>query len=74
MYRKLAFHLILAGYRFISSQQRRHAVRAYTGALTVYASKGWTYIEDHVHFTLARNCANLGQAGALLRRRSLPRC
>jgi hypothetical protein len=36
-------------------------VRAYSTALGVYATKGWTHIEDHVHFTLARNCANLGQ-------------
>ena len=48
-------------YRFINSAQRRHAVRAYSTALGVYATKGWTHIEDHVHFTLARNCANLGQ-------------
>ena len=59
--RKFAFHLILAGFRFIQCGQRRHAVRAYAAALAVYSRKGWTHIEDHVHFTLGRNCATLGQ-------------
>lgn len=57
--RQYAFHLILAGYQYISCSQRRHAVRAYSSALEVYANKGWTHIEDHVHFTLGRNCATL---------------
>ena len=59
--RKFAFHLILAGFRFIQCGQRRHAVRAYAAALEVYSRKGWTHIEDHVHFTLGRNCATLGK-------------
>ena len=32
---RYAFHLILAGYRYISCSQRRHAVRAYASALQV---------------------------------------
>ena len=104
--RQFAFHLILAGYQYISCSQarrrgprqgsrttgrvvgrrvdvraqppaategaasltanaprpqRRHAVRAYSAALGVYAGKGWTHIEDHVHFTLGRNCSTLGK-------------
>jgi len=59
--RKFAFHLILAGFRFIQCGQRRHAVRAYAAALAVYSRKGWTHVEDHVHFTLGRNCATLGK-------------
>ena len=43
--------------RFIQCSQRRHAVRAYNAALKVYAHRGWTHIEDHIHFTLGRNCA-----------------
>ena len=61
MQRKYAFYLILAGYRYISCSQRRHAVRTYATALRVYAGKGWSHIEDHVHFTLGRNCAQLGR-------------
>ncbi len=61
MQRKYAFHLILAGYRYISCAQRRHAVRAYAAALRVYAGKGWSHVEDHVHFTLGRNCSQLGK-------------
>ena len=61
MQRKYAFYLILAGYRYISCSQRRHAVRTYATALRVYAGKGWSHIEDHVHFTLGRNCAQLAR-------------
>jgi tetratricopeptide (TPR) repeat protein len=61
MQRKYAFYLILAGYRYISCSQRRHAVRTYASALRVYAGKGWSHIEDHVHFTLGRNCSQLGR-------------
>jgi len=59
--RQYSFHLILAGYHYISCSQRRHAVRAYSSALGIYMSKGWTHIEDHIHFTLGRNCATLGR-------------
>ena len=67
MQRKFAFYLILAGYRYISCSQRRHAVRTYASALRVYSGKGWSHIEDHVHFTLGRNCTQLGriEIGAL---------
>ena len=47
-------------YRYISCSQRRHAVRTYTLALHVYSGKAWSHIEDHVHFTLGRNCTQLG--------------
>ena len=59
--RKYAFYLILAGYRYISCSQRRHAVRTYAAALRVYGGRGWSHIEDHVHFTLGRNCSQLGR-------------
>ena len=36
-------------------------MRAYAAALAVYSRKGWTHVEDHVHFTLGRNCATLGK-------------
>ena len=65
---RYAFHLILAGYRYISCAQRRHAVRAYAAALRVYSCKGWSHVEDHVHFTLGRNCSQLGK----VRRPPLP--
>ena len=61
MQRKYAFYLILAGYRYISCAQKRHAVRTYASALRVYSGKGWSHIEDHVHFTLGRNCSQLNR-------------
>ena len=36
-------------------------MRAYAAALRVYVAKGWSHVEDHVHFTLGRNCAQLGR-------------
>ena len=47
---------------------RTHArqVRAYAAALAVYSRKGWTHVEDHVHFTLGRNCATLGKVDLAL--------
>ena len=59
--RKYAFYLILAGYRYISCSQRRHAVRTYASRALRVGGRGWSHIEDHVHFTLGRNCSQLGR-------------
>eukprot|EP00898_Chlorokybus_atmophyticus_P005848 jgi/Chlat1/6264/Chrsp44S09049 len=58
--RKYSFHMVLAGNRYNQCSQRKHAVRAYTQVLGVYASRGWAYIDDHVHFALGRQAAHLG--------------
>lgn len=60
MHRQYALYMILAGFRFLSCQQRRYAVRAYGAALRVYEGRGWDAIELHVHAALARNYACLG--------------
>lgn len=59
--RKYAFHMILAGHRFSKASQRRHALRCYCQALQVYKGKGWSLAEDHINFTIGRQCLNLRQ-------------
>ncbi|KNC78623.1 hypothetical protein SARC_08953 [Sphaeroforma arctica JP610] len=54
MYRKFAFHLILAGHRFGKSGHRSHALRCYFQALRVLQGKRWSLAEDHIHFTVGR--------------------
>eukprot|EP01047_Picozoa_sp_COSAG01_P013460 COSAG01_NODE_633_length_14669_cov_7.174056_8_plen_1413_part_00 len=53
-YRKYAFYLALAGFRYNLAQQRRHTVRCYSTALHVYDSNGWNHVEDHLNFALGR--------------------
>jgi hypothetical protein len=62
MHRQYALYMILAGFRFLSCQQRRYAVRAYAAALRVYEGRGWHAIESHVNAALARNYASLNMA------------
>ncbi|XP_078442115.1 tetratricopeptide repeat (TPR)-like superfamily protein [Wolffia australiana] len=54
MLRKYAFHLVLAGNRYSFSEQKKHAIRAYTSALSVYKEDSWSYINDHVQFNIGR--------------------
>jgi len=60
MYRKYAFHMILAGHRFSKAMQRKHTLRCYIHALQIYQHKGWNLAEDHVNFTIGRQSFNLG--------------
>jgi trafficking protein particle complex subunit 8 len=48
--------MILAGHRFGKSGQKRHASRAYQLALQVYKGHGWSLAEDHIHYTIGRQC------------------
>ncbi|KAI3993969.1 hypothetical protein MKX01_002982 [Papaver californicum] len=54
MLRKYGFHLVLAGNRYNISDQRKHAIRTYRGALSVYKVDTWKYINDHVHFHIGK--------------------
>ena len=53
-YRKYAFYLVLAGFRYNLAQERRHTVRCYSTALHGYNNNGWSHIEDHLNFALGR--------------------
>ncbi|OVA02018.1 TRAPP III complex [Macleaya cordata] len=54
MLRKYGFHLVLAGNRYQISDQRKHAIRTYRGAVAVYKGNTWNYINDHVHFHIGK--------------------
>ena len=54
--RKYAFHMILAGHRYGKSGQKKHAPRAYQSALQVYRGHGWSLAEDHIQYTVGRQC------------------
>jgi hypothetical protein len=60
LYRKYAFHLVLAGHHYHAVSQSMHAVRCYAAAIAVYKGHKWAHIEDHIHFTLARQLFALG--------------
>lgn len=57
--RKYAFHMILSGHRFSKAGQRMHALRAYCQTLLIYKGKQWNLAEDHINFTIGRQCSNL---------------
>lgn len=58
--RKYGFHLVLSGNRYYVSDQRKHAIRAYRSALSVYKGNAWKYINDHVHYHIGKWYAVLG--------------
>lgn len=50
--RKYAFHIILSGYRFSKSGQKKHSSRTYRQGFQVYKDHGWDLSEDHILYTL----------------------
>eukprot|EP00095_Tigriopus_kingsejongensis_P009758 maker-scaffold422_size175911-snap-gene-0.34 protein:Tk09758 transcript:maker-scaffold422_size175911-snap-gene-0.34-mRNA-1 annotation:"trafficking protein particle complex subunit 8" len=50
--RKYAFHIILSGYRFSKSGQKRHSSRAYRQGFQIYQGQDWGLSEDHILYTL----------------------
>ncbi|XP_043471497.1 trafficking protein particle complex subunit 8 [Leptopilina heterotoma] len=61
MIRKYAFHIVIAGHRFSKAGQKRHSLRCYQQAYEVYCGKGWSFADDHIHFTLGRQATSLKQ-------------
>ncbi|XP_076235516.1 trafficking protein particle complex subunit 8 homolog l(3)76BDm isoform X2 [Calliopsis andreniformis] len=59
MMRKYAFHAVLAGHRFSKAGQKKHSLRCYQQAYQVYAGRGWSLAEDHIHFTIGRQASSL---------------
>ncbi|CAA0837822.1 Tetratricopeptide repeat (TPR)-like superfamily protein [Striga hermonthica] len=60
MLRKYGFHLVLSGDIYKKSDQIKHAIRTYRGALSVFKDTAWSHIRDHVHFHLGKWYASLG--------------
>ncbi|KAK6131593.1 hypothetical protein DH2020_034607 [Rehmannia glutinosa] len=60
MLRKYGFHLVLSGDLYKKSDQIKHAIRTYRGALSVFKGTTWNHIRDHVHFHIGKWYAFLG--------------
>jgi len=59
LFRKYAFHSVLAGHRYSKSGQRKHAFRCYKQAYQVFESKGWSLAEDHIQYTIGKQAVTL---------------
>ncbi|KAL6061543.1 Trafficking protein particle complex 8, partial [Balamuthia mandrillaris] len=53
-FRRFAYHLVTAAEHFAAVQQLKHAVRCCNTAYGVYEERGWSLIEDTLHFKLGR--------------------
>ena len=62
LFRKYAFHLVMAGLKYHSCNQDKHAVRCYATAVGVYQDQKWINIDDHINFILARQLYSLGDS------------
>ncbi|RHZ88010.1 hypothetical protein Glove_26g15 [Diversispora epigaea] len=60
MVRKYAFHMILAGHRYVKCNQREHAYRCYLAASQVFENHSWSLVDDHINFVLGRQSYHLG--------------
>ncbi|XP_051131915.1 uncharacterized protein LOC127251976 isoform X2 [Andrographis paniculata] len=60
MLRKYGFHLVLSGDLYKKSDQLKHAIRTYRGALLVFKGTAWSHIRDHVHFHIGKWYGFLG--------------
>lgn len=59
LYRKYAFHSVLAGHRFSKAGQRKHAFRCYKQAYQVFKDRGWSLAEDHIQYTIGKQALSL---------------
>lgn len=59
MYRKYAFHIVLAGNRYSRAGQRKHSYRCYRQAYQVFQNCGWSLAEDHIQYTMAKQAYTL---------------
>ena len=58
--RHAGFHLVLAGFRYAQAGLRAHAMRTYATTQEQFDNKRWRFIYDHIHATLGRHAAHLG--------------
>eukprot|EP00392_Amoebophrya_sp_AT5.2_P008464 g8491.t1 len=60
LFRKHAFHLVLAGHTYQKSGLKRLALRCYSVVIRYCYMSNWTHTTDHTVFTMARHCYGLG--------------
>lgn len=61
MYRKYAFHMLMAGHMFRSALQEHHALRCFTSALYIYHDGRWDELHNHLRSALAAQLYSLGR-------------
>ena len=62
MYRKFAFHMLMAGHMFRSaSNQDRHAFRCFAASLYVYHGERWGELRSHLRSALAAQLYGMGR-------------
>uniref|UniRef100_A0A146KXS3 Trafficking protein particle complex subunit 8 n=1 Tax=Lygus hesperus TaxID=30085 RepID=A0A146KXS3_LYGHE len=59
MFRKYAFHMVLAGNRYSKASHKNHSMRCYYQAYQVYESKNWSIAEDHILYTIGKHASQL---------------
>lgn len=64
MYRKYAFHTLMAGHMFRSGSQEHHAFRCFTAALYIYHDGQWDELHNHLRSALAAQLYALGRMAA----------
>jgi ER-Golgi trafficking TRAPP I complex 85 kDa subunit len=66
MYRKYAFHMLMAGHMFRSAEQQDHAFRCFTSALYIYRDGRWDELHNHLRSALALQLYSMGRMGIAL--------
>ena len=66
MYRKFAFHMLMAGHMFRAAEQEHHAFRAFTSALYIYRDGRWEELHNHLRSALAAQLFAMGRMAIAL--------
>lgn len=66
MYRKYAFHMLMAGHMFRSAEQEHHAFRCFTSALYIYRDSKWEELHNHLRSALAAQLYSMGRMAVAL--------
>ncbi|KAM9944612.1 hypothetical protein ACTFIT_009323 [Dictyostelium discoideum] len=54
MFRKATMRIVMAGDKYSEASKRKHALRCYSFSYSVYESRDWNLIDDHLHLSLVR--------------------
>jgi tetratricopeptide (TPR) repeat protein len=66
MYRKYAFHMLMSGHMFRTSEQEHHAFRCFTSALYIYRDGKWDELHNHVRSAVAAQLFSMGRMSVAL--------
>ncbi|KAK5582253.1 hypothetical protein RB653_003836 [Dictyostelium firmibasis] len=54
LFRKATMRIVMAGDKYSEASKRKHALRCYSFSYSVYESRDWNLIDDHLHLSLVR--------------------